>query len=314
MRARRTDNYLVLDELSPARVAPRVRAGWTLPAALTGLITASMGGWLVYSGIQAKTACDLSSFFADLTENERPATACSGVNLQLNVGGFMFVAGTLLALVALLAAGRRGRAAARAGHPWPLRRILTRAAVALDRRLPGASPTGAPRIGPTTVGALLSVLLLVGVLAAHDAWSAHQSNAELARRSAAQRALDTLVLPAGVTRSSVDDVGCKVDADTVCASSSLPVEELRPAMESLLAGRASTEMCELAPRPNGWPCPVTVQGKIAGYPAIAIVDRHLVMVREGDPPAGAVPLRPGATRGVFFLGTDINVSLLVPFD
>jgi hypothetical protein len=39
----------------------------------------------------------------------------------------------------------------------------------------------------------------------------------------------------------------------------------------------------------------------------------MILVRDGDPPAGAVPLHPGASRGVFFLGTDINVSLLVPF-
>lgn len=303
----------MLDELPPARIAPRVRAGWTLPGALTGLFAASLGGWLVYSGAEAKTACDLSNLFAELTENERLATSCGGVNLQLYVGGSMLAAGALLALVALVVAGLRGRAAARAGHPWPLRRILTRAAAAADRRLPGTSHTGTPRIGPTAVGALLSTLLLVGVIAAHDAWTTHQSNAELAHLNAAQRALDTLVLPPGVTRGTVDGTGCTADANTVCASSSLSMEELRPAMESLLAGRTSTEMCELAPRPEGMPCPVTVHGTIADYPALAIVDRHLVMVREGEPPPGAEPLHPGSTRGVFFLGTDITVSLLVPF-
>ena len=297
----------MLEQLPPAPV----RAGWTLPAGLVGLLAASAGGWLVHSLATTSVVCELSVALDSIggDGHGHPAIACGRVNLLYNAGGALVASGALLALVALLVAGRRGRAASRHGHPWAVRRFLTRAA-ATDRRLPGVRQDGPPRISASVVGALLSCLLLVGLLAVHDGWSEHQRKAEVAHRHTAERALASLVLPAGTSRGAAPDPGCSASADTVCASSSRSVEELRPAMESLLGGRTSTVMCELVPQPKGMPCPVTVFGNIAGYPAVANVSRHLIIVREGGPPAGAVPLHPGSSRGIFFLGADIYVSLL----
>lgn len=288
----------------------RARAGWTRPAALVGLAAALAGGLLVHTTAQASLACDLFGAFDGIPGVGHPRLACSGVRLRYNAGGALVAAGSLLTFVALLVAAQRGRAAARQGHPWPLRRVLTRIAAAVERRLPGASGDS-PRIAASAVGALLSCFLLAGVVVGHGAWNDHQRRSELAHRHQAERVLASLALPAGVTRSASDG-GCTASTDTLCAFSSRSVDDLRPDMEALLAGRTSTVLCDLVAQPKEMPCPVTVYGKIAGYPAVANVFRHLLIVRAGDePPAGAVPLHPGARHGPFFLGADINVSLAV---
>jgi hypothetical protein len=301
----RADAWHVLDELTPARV----RAGWTLPVALVGSGAALVGWWLVHSVAQANLACDLFGALQSIPGVGRVPAACSGVSLRYNAGGVLVALGGLASLVAFLVAGRRGRAAARQGHPWPLRRVLARTAAAVDRLLPGHSE--APRVTPTAIGALLSCVLLAAVVAGHTAWRDHQHGAELAHRHRAELALASLALPSGVTRSPTGG-GCTASVDTLCAASGQSMDKLRPVMESLLSGRTSKFMCDLLTQPQGIPCPVTVYGTIDGYPAVATVFRHLLIVRTGHPPTEAVPLHPGATRGAFFLGSDINVSLVLP--
>ena len=296
----------VLDELAPARV----RAGWTLPAALAGLLAAAAGGWLVRSIAEKKSACEFAAAVDAITGADGAAMGCGGVSLQFNVGAVLVAFGALLALVALLVAARRGRAAARQGHPWPVRRILTRLAAVVDRLLPGGSAGGAPRISSGVMGALLACLLFVGLIGVHNAWDDHQRRTEAAHRATAEAALARLVLPAGITAGAAPDSGCTASAGTLCAFSTRSMEELRPALESLLAGQSRTEMCELVPQPSGMDCPVTVVGEIAGYQAMAIASQHMILVRDGDPPVGAVPLRTGTDRGVFVKGTDVTVSLL----
>jgi hypothetical protein len=297
----------MLDELPPARV----RAGWTLPAALAGLVAALLGGWLVHSVAQAYMACDLFGALEGIPGVEHTPLSCGGVSLRYHAGGVLGASGVLLALVALLVAARRGRAAAREGHPWPLRRFLTRLAVAADRRLPGASGDRAPRVSATVVGALLSCIVLASLITIHAAWSDHQREVEIAHRHAAERALTRLALPMGVTRGTASGAGCSPSAVTLCASSPRSADDLRSDMESLLKGRTSKLMCDLLTQPKGVPCPVTIYGTIDGYPAVAIVFQHLLIVRKGQPPIGAVPLHAGKPRGIFFLGADINVSLIV---
>lgn len=279
---------------------------------LTGLVIASAGGWHLRSVAEKKAACELWVALDDIAGVDRSAMACGGVNLRFNAVAVSVVSGAVLALVALVA-GRRGRTAARQGHPWPVRRFLTRLASSVDRRLPGVAPEGTPRISAGVVGALLSCLLLVGLLVVHDAWADHQRGAEVEHRSKAQAALAALVLPDDIAPRAEPDSGCTASADELCAFSSRSMEELRPALESLIAGRSSTLSCELIPQPEGMACPVTVYGKIAGYPAVAIASQHMILVRDGDPPPGAVPLRSGTDRGVFFQGTDVTVGLIVPF-
>jgi hypothetical protein len=103
--------------------------------------------------------------------------------------------------------------------------------------------------------------------------------------------------------------------DTICASSQLSPEALRPAMEALLSGRSSTVLCSVLTQPHGMACPVTVYGHVAGYRAVANVFQHMIIIRNGQPPAGAVPVRPGSHRlgpQAYFVGSDITVSLAVP--
>jgi hypothetical protein len=295
----------VHDELDPGRV----RASWTLPGAVLGLVAAAIGWWLVHSVARAHVVCDVFGELASIPGVGHPAFTCAGVNARYTSGGVLVVCGALLALVALLVAGRRGRAAARQGQPWPLRRFLTRVAASVDRRLPGASAKRSPRVGAGAVGALVSGLLLVGLIAAHGAWSSHERTTELAHRHAAEQRLAELTLPKMLASVSSGS-GC-LSVDMLCASSAMSAEALRPVVESLLSGRSSTVVCSGLTLPAGMPCPVTVYGKIAGYPAVANVFPHLIDVRNGQPPAGAVPIRQGSHRA-YFLGSDVNVSLIVP--
>lgn len=288
----------------------RVRAGWTLPGVVLGLVAAAIGWWLVHSVGQAYVVCDVFGGLATIPGVGHPALTCGGVNARYTSGSVLVASGTLLALVALLVAGRRGRVAARQGHPWPLRRFLKRIGASVDRRLPGASDERSPRIPAGAVGALLCCLLLVGLIANHDAWNTHEQATELAHRHTAEHRLAALTLPTGLVKGSSGS-GCSPSVDTLCASSAMSPESLRPVMESLLSGRPSTVLCSVLTQPAGMPCPDTVYGKIAGYPAVANVFHHLIIVRNGHPPAGAVPVRPGPHRA-YFLGSDVNVSLIVP--
>jgi hypothetical protein len=180
----------------------------------------------------------------------------------------------------------------------------------VDRRLSGSSEKRSPTIGAGAVGAVVSCLLLVGLLAAHDAWSSHERTTEIAHRHAAEQRLAALTLPKGLASASSGS-GCSPSVDTLCVSSAMSVESLRPEVESLLSGRSSTVRCSVLTLPAAMRCPVTVYGKIAGYPAVASVFQCLIYVRNGQPPTGAVPIRAGSHRA-YFLGSEVSISLLVP--
>jgi hypothetical protein len=276
---------------------------------VVGLVAASIGWRLVDSVAGAHMVCDAFGTLAGIPGAGQPGPACAGVNTRYTSGVLLEASGALLVLVALLVARRRGRVAARQGHPWPLGRLLTRVAASVDRHLPGVSDDRSPRIGAGAVGALLSCLLLVGAIATHSAWSGHERTTELARRHAAEQRLTALTLPTGLATASSAS-GCAPSLDTLCASSAMSTHDLRPVMESLLSGRSSTALCSLLTQQDGMPCPVTVYGTIAGYPAFATIFQHLIIVRNGRPPAGAVPVRP-TSHSAYFLGSDVNLSLIV---
>lgn len=180
--------------------------------------------------------------------------------------------------------------------------------MSVDRRLPGASERRTPRIGAGAVGAVVSCLLLVGLVAAHGAWSSHKRSIERAHRHAAEQRLAAITLPERLASTSSGS-GC-LSVDMLCASSAMSAEALRPVVESLLSGRSSTVVCRVLTLPADG-CPVIVYGNIAGYPAVAHAFPHLIDVRNGQPPAGAVPSRQGSHR-TYSLGSDVIVSLIVP--
>jgi hypothetical protein len=176
---------------------------------------------------------------------------------------------------------------------------------------PGASlaERPGPRLRPTVIVALVVILLVAGGSVLYETQNVHQDRQSKVDRRAAERALAGLRLPSGVTRLRTSS-SCTSSAATVCATSTRPPEDLKSALESLLNGRANDLLCKVVAQPQGQPCPVTIYGKVAGYPAVANVHRHLLLVKTGRPPAGAVPLHAGATHGIFFLGADLNISLV----
>jgi hypothetical protein len=61
-------------------------------------------------------------------------------------------------------------------------------------------------------------------------------------------------------------------------------------------------------------CPVTIFGHYHGYPVVGIAFSHLVIVRNGHPPAGAVPVpRLGhAHQQLYYLGSEIDIGAVSP--
>ena len=293
------------DELHTTRVRP----GWTLPGTVLGLV-AAVGGWWVFRSVsQDHSACGLFDVLRKIPDTGDPGIACNGVSSRFTAGGVLVGSGGLLALVALLVGSRRGVAASRRGHPWPIRRLLTSVAEFFDRRLPGASKEP-PRIGARAVGALLCALLVLSLIEAHALWASHRRASERVHRHVAELRLATLSIPGAVT-TAPGVTGCQPSADKRCAFSPMTPEALRHALEAFLSGRSSTALCGVVPTATGMPCPVTVYGTVAGYPAVANVFQHSIYVKDGHPPAGAVPVRSNS-KHAYFYGSEIYLSLLVP--
>ena len=77
------------------------------------------------------------------------------------------------------------------------------------------------------------------------------------------------------------------------------------------SGTARATRARLRERGSGPHGPVTVYGTIDGYPAVANAFGHLLFVRHGKPPVGAIPRKPG-DRHVFFRGSEVTIGLVTP--
>jgi hypothetical protein len=80
--------------------------------------------------------------------------------------------------------------------------------------------------------------------------------------------------------------------------------QIEPMLVTMLRGKRGTVL--------GQPMEsCSVYGHLNGFPAMGLVFAHLVVIREGSPPPGAIPVRPG-NKHAFYVGSDISVSLLAP--
>ena len=289
----------------PVRQGP-VRPGWTLPIAALGVITLGVGWWQHDAIAAQSSVCDLLDAVSAIGGGA-PATTCQAVRSKETLSLVLIGIGLAELLAGSLAASRRGLRSARQGHPWPLRRQFTRAARALDSRLPGFR-ADRPRISQAVIAAGLFIALIAGVKLVDSAWQSHSRSVRQHRHAAAQRALKALPLPAAVIRGR-SDPACVAAQDTLCAHSDKTPAALTPQISALLHGHPSSALCTALAIPGDTlPCPATIYGNIAGYPAVAVLSDHLITVRSGSPPAGAVPAYAGSKR-LFRFGSEITIGL-----
>jgi hypothetical protein len=291
-----------------------VRPGWTLPVAAVGALTLGVGWWQYHSTGAQRTACEFVDFLGSLT-GKAPATSCQAVQSKATLGLVLIGLGALELLAGSWAASRRGLRSARQGHPWPARRLFLRMARALDSRLPGYRASR-PRISQAWIAGGLFVAFVAGVGETAAAWHTHTTAVREHRYAAAQQALQKLTLPSTMTRRSSDPV-CPTDVDMLCAGSNQTPQALTPAVSALLHGTPNSALCDAMAMPGvddiAVPCPTTIYGKIAGYPAVATISRHLIQVKSGKPPPGATRLNP-KMKTLYVLGSDITIGIAAPLD
>jgi hypothetical protein len=208
------------------------------------------------------------------------------------------VAGALFVLLALLVGLWRGRRAAKAGDPWPVRRVNLRLAAAVDRRLPGFHPE-LPR-QPTWPWNLLLVLMIGlagwGGTWAWDRYQQHQLEEQLAR---SQAALALLQLPTSITRSE-EDQWCTSTVDTICATSELTVAQLERELLHLLAPAQTTHRGHCPGSQTV--CTLSVMGRYRGEPLAASANFHNARTETGGLPPGARRL---GQSPFYYLHTDV---------
>jgi hypothetical protein len=283
-----------------------VRPGWTLPVAALGVITLGIGWWQYHASAAQRTACDFLDIVNAMTGNNA-ASSCEAVRSKEILSLILIGVGLVEFLAGSLAASRRGLRSARQGHPWVLRRQLMWAARALDSRLPGYRETR-PRISQAWIAAGLFFALFAGVVSVDNAWQTHTRTVREHRHAAAQRALQTLPLPAAIIRGRSDPV-CTTAPDTLCAHSDKSPAALSAQVSALLHGAPNSALCTALAIPGDTvPCPTTIYGKVAGYPAVALISDHLITVRSGKPPVGATLAYP-RSKTLYRFGSDITIGL-----
>ncbi len=202
--------------------------------------------------------------------------SCTRIDVLYNsaqVLGYLAPAPLVVGVVGLI---RRAWAAWRSGHRWR------------------------PLAGLASV-----VLLLAGVWVTPGLWDTYSAELDARAQRRGQVALAELTLPAELSRQPYED--CVPSPDLICATSSLPPDEVEPLLRALLNGKPDAAICRLLPKPLlDEPCPV--EASVGGHPARAWASHHLLVVRNGRPPAGATPVRPGHTR-LFTLGSEVRIAL-----
>lgn len=295
------------------------RVGWTGSAALSGGLLTAAGMVLLHLASGPRQLCHVLNSLDDLAGGEPdqpllPRPSCASLDERYVIAVALTCVGSVVALVALVAMARRAWSSRRAGHPWWLHRAASRVAAWIDAWLPGQRRAdGRPRISSGFVTVLGALVALGCVSAAFGVWSNISRTLELRTHHRGQVALATLQLPTGLTLGSPDgrSAGCTPSPDTLCASSALPPDQVDPILRQLLHGKPDAAICALLPTPAGTKAPCAIYGRIGGYRAMAIPFNHLLVLRSGAAPPGAVPVRPGNTH-MFYLGTDVTITLLTP--
>jgi hypothetical protein len=131
----------------------------------------------------------------------------------------------------------------------------------------------------------------------------HREAQDLRAYETTQRAPRALGLPSAIRR---EFNGC---GGAVCGYSTLTPPQLKPILARLLDAAPDAALARALPCLG--PCPTLLRGHLHGYPVTADIFWHLIVVRHGRPPEGALPAPHG--RGhLFYLGSDINISAVQP--
>ncbi len=286
-----------------------VRPGWVLPiAGVVGVLVGVWGFLLAHGQAPVRSLCHVFASGDALLKGvggSTPPTVpnCTSPDVLYNLGRLMVLVGSAAALVAILALARRGRRAAVAGAPWRTRRATDSVARWLDARLPGRTHSQ-PRLRGGYLLGLAAALAVVGVTSGASAWQSHRQAAKLHAYNIANAALADLRLPAAIEREPSSTCG-----SPVCARSQLMPPQVEPYLLHLLSGTPEPALSRLLGCAG--PCPINVQGQIDGYPVVAIAFWHLLIVRHGKPPKGAIP-DPSGHREVFYRGSDIYIGPASP--
>lgn len=292
--------------------------GWTGAATVAGVAWAVAGWVLLKATSGAHQLCHVFASLDDLAAGSAgpqplPRPSCSTTDDRYFLALGILWAGVALAVVGIVAMARRARASRRAGCPWLMHRVTTRVAVWIDPWLPGQRRAdGNPRISNGLVSVMGVMMLLVAINIGVAGWGHFARIRDARSHHRGQVALAALKLPVGVMAGSADGSksACAPSPDTLCASSPLPPAQVDAMLRRLIHGKPNPAICALLPSPAGPPT-CAIYGKLGGYGAMAIAFNHLVVVRSGAPPPGAVPVHPGNKR-FFYLGTDVTITLLTP--
>ena len=284
-------------------------------------VAVGVAGLVVRHDVQpARTLCHLTaqihSFEQALTTQTgalpglpAKATSCAAVDLRYALGLVAALLGLAIVAVGFAWLMRRSRRAAVSGAPWPIRRAMEATAGWLDARMPGRRTKSPPRLRGGFLAVLSVILIAVAVSGTVSLWQSHQRSVQMHTYLTATAALTTVKLPLGLRRTS--DCG-----DTVCASSRLTPSQLEPMLRRLLHGGPAPALAALIACIPGR-CPVTVYGHYDGALAVGDAFWHLLIVRNGKPPKGAVPIHPdvppraGHPAGYWY-GSDIMIGTVNP--
>ena len=286
--------------------------GWWLPTLAVGGTAVGVKGVTTVNAMStSRTLCHglaaLNAVTSRLTGVRQGQLSCSSLDAKYHLWLELALGGLAVAIIGGIGLARRSSRAARAGDPWPWRRATNTAAAWIDARLPGRRRTQ-PRLRAGYITALAVLLAAVAVGAAQSAVRNDQRTQQLHSYDTAQRALTTLTLPGVIERKS--SISC---GSPICGYSRLKPAQLEPILARLLAAAPDTSLERILPCPvtlTGH-CPTLLRGQLQGYPIVADISWHLVVVTHGRPPEGSTPL-PDGHGHLFLFGSDINVSAVEP--
>jgi hypothetical protein len=298
----------------------RRRVGWAPLLIGVGVLAGLAGELIREAAAPARAVCQVNAQFGSierlLTTNVGPlpglptkAPSCTALDLRYDLGLGTALSGLAMILVGFVLAIRRGRRAADAGRPWPLRRAMDATATWLDVHLPGSRGRSTPRLRGGYLAALSAILVILAVSGAISWWNGYQRSERVHTYETATAALTTERLPPNIQRVAGP---C---GDTICATSALNPPQLDRELRHLLNGAPMPPLTAMVPCPG--PCPVTLFGHFDGAVAIADAFWNLVVVRNGKVRKGAIPARRGvrARRGVpdaYYLGSTILIDTIDP--
>jgi hypothetical protein len=262
----------------------RIGAHWPALLSASGALL-TVVGWILDREMSGRQLwCEVSAEL-QASANAAPATttvtstSCRGIDILYNGAQVLLTVGVVLLVVGVVGLVRRAPAAWRAGNQ---RRVLA--------------------------GLATCVVVLAAVWVGPGQWDRLSAAFEAKAHRRGQAALAELKLPAELRRQPYK--GCVPSPDLICATSSLPPDEVEPLLRTLLNGTPDEDVCRLVPVPQSAPeepCPV--KAILGGQPARASASHHVLFGKDGPPPAGATPLRAGR-HTLFTMGSDVRIALV----